>query len=160
MLGSQPMTPIVCQVVPYPTLDEYDEHKVRENFFPIYDIAFPPTTPTKYIIDDAFSCDEDNNQMVGVLIDLYMEIISEHKCKLECIEDVNDESLMEKLPSHWEEYFHHGEKKVQPLLCEEDDYISLCIIKYIDCMRNEDIKDVLTNLLCDESHVIFHTLLE
>ena len=30
MSGSQPMNPMLCQVVPYPTLEENDGHKERE----------------------------------------------------------------------------------------------------------------------------------
>ena len=40
MSGSQPMTLVLCQLVPYPPLEKNDEHKVRNILSTMEDIPY------------------------------------------------------------------------------------------------------------------------
>ena len=101
MSSSKPMTLTVCQVVAYPPLDEDHEYNSREIYLLANDISYPPT---KEIMDDVASCDEDIDQMEVVFIHWYMESRNKDQEKLQSIEYVIGDSLMEQAqPPHMED---------------------------------------------------------
>ena len=79
MSSSQPMTLVLCQIVPYPHLDENHDYNFREISLLVYNIFCPPT---KHIMDDASSFDEYIDQIEAVLTNQYMELRYKDRDKL------------------------------------------------------------------------------
>ena len=70
------------------------------------------------------------------------------------MEDIKEDALMEQVQPPCMEYCELEDKEVYFPLCEEDDYPSLCIIRNIDDLKNDEGKDELITMLCDESWVV------
>ena len=140
----------LCQVVAYPPLLEDDELKVRETSSPTDDTSFPLI---KYVLDDVSSSEEDIDWMEEIIIDQFMEQTNEEQGKVKSFQDVNNESLMEQVQPPFMGDCDHEDKEFEFPLFEQDDYPSLCIIKDPNHLENEDIEDVLTDILLEESQV-------
>lgn len=52
----QPMTPVLCQLLPYPSLKENDEHKERAIYSTTKGVSH---SLIEDVVDDASSCEED-----------------------------------------------------------------------------------------------------
>ena len=92
MSSYQPMTSMLCQVVPYPSLEDNDKHKVREISLTTEDTRYPII---EYVMDDVSLSDENNNKVVEVLTEWYTEKISKDLGTMQSVEIINEDSFME-----------------------------------------------------------------
>ena len=90
MLGSQTMTLALYQVVPYPSLEENDEHIETIFFSTTKGVPFPP-----FEDDDVSSFDEDDDQMEEIPTNWYMEQTDEFLDKMNGLKNINRDPLME-----------------------------------------------------------------
>lgn len=65
MLGSNPITSVLCQVMPYLPLEEIDEHIIKEISSTTKDVPHPLIED---VADDVSSNDEEIDQMEGIII--------------------------------------------------------------------------------------------
>lgn len=92
MLGSQTMTLMLCQVLPYPLLEENDEHTETKVSSTTKGIPF---SPFEDHIDDISSFDEYDYHMVEFPTNRYMEQINEFLGRMHGLKNMKEDPLME-----------------------------------------------------------------
>ena len=90
--------------------------------------------------------DEDIDHMEDFLTDQDMEPINEDSKKMQSVEEIKDNSLMEHEKPLWMEDLELEGEEVKLFVCDEDDYTSFCSLEETNYLKGEDIWYDLTSV--------------